>query len=123
MENMERNAKKRHCPSNNYIQRNYWKGILPSSMSVAQITMIPTPGKPLEEESSYRPINLLPRKSKISEKAMLKKLSPILEENRILPYHHFGVRQKQSTIEQVHQITEIIRGTLEEKNSTALRRS
>jgi hypothetical protein len=46
---------------------------------------------------------------------MLKRLRPILEETRILPDHQFGFRQKHSTIEQIHQITEIITGTLEKK--------
>jgi hypothetical protein len=52
--------------------------------------MIPKPGKPLEEASSYRPISLLPIMSKIFEKAVLRRLRPILEENRILPDHQFG---------------------------------
>jgi hypothetical protein len=46
---------------------------------------------------------------------MIKRLRPILEENRILPDHQFGYRQKHSTTEQGHRITEIIRGTLEKK--------
>jgi hypothetical protein len=39
----------------------------------------------------------------------------MLEENRILPNHQFGFRQKHCTTEQVHTITEIIRETLEKK--------
>jgi hypothetical protein len=73
--------------------------------------MIPKPGKQLEEATSYRPISLLPIMSKIFEKAMLKRLRPILKETKILPDHQFGFRQKHSTIEQVHRITEIIKGT------------
>jgi hypothetical protein len=84
--------------------------------------MIPKPGKPLEEASSYRPISLLPIMSKIFEKAMLKGIRPILEETRILPDQQFGFRHKHSTIEQAHPMTGIIRGT-SEKSSTALRRS
>jgi hypothetical protein len=52
--------------------------------------MIPKPGKLLEEASSYRTVSLLPVMSKIFEKAMLKRLHPILEETRILPDHKFG---------------------------------
>jgi hypothetical protein len=87
-------------------------GYFPVHWKVAQIIMIPKPGKPLEEASSCRPISLLPVLSKIFEKAKLKRLHPILEENRILPGHQLGFRQKHSTIEQVHRITEIIRGAL-----------
>jgi hypothetical protein len=77
--------------------------------------MITKVGKPLEEASSYRPISLLPMMSKVFEKTVLKRLRPILEENRILPDHQFGFRQKHSTTEQVHRITEIVRGTLEKR--------
>jgi hypothetical protein len=61
---------------------------------VVQITMIPKPGKLLEEASSYRPISLLPVMRKIFEKAVLKRLRPILEENQIIPDHQFGFRQE-----------------------------
>jgi hypothetical protein len=50
-------------------------GYFPVQWEVAQIIMIPKPGKPLEEASSYRPISLLPTMSKIFEKAMLKRLA------------------------------------------------
>jgi hypothetical protein len=94
-------------------------GYLPAQWKVPQIIMIPKPGKSPEEVVSYRPTSLLPIMSNIFEKAMLKRLCPTLEENRILPDHQFGFRQRNSTIEQVHRITEIISGTIE-KNSTAL---
>jgi hypothetical protein len=90
-------------------------GYFPVQWKVVQIIMIPKPEKPLEEASSYRPISLLPIMSKIFEKALLKRLRLILEENRILPNHQFRFRQKHSTIEQVHRITDIIRETLEKK--------
>jgi hypothetical protein len=67
----------------------------------------------VKETSSYRPIGQLPIMSKIFDKAVLKRLRPILEENRIIPDHQFGFRQKHSTIEQVYRIMEIISGTLE----------
>jgi hypothetical protein len=90
-------------------------GYFPVQWKVTQFIMSPKPGKQLEEASSYRPISLLPIMSKIFEKTVLKRLRPILEENRILPDHQFGLRQKHSTIEQVHRIKEIIRGTLGKK--------
>jgi hypothetical protein len=59
-----------HLPTicNAIIRKRYF----PVQWKVAQIMMIPKPGKPLEEVSSYRPISLLPIMSKILEKAMLK---------------------------------------------------
>jgi hypothetical protein len=90
-------------------------GYFPVQWRVAQIIMIPRPDKPLEEASSQRPLSVLPIMRKIFEKAMLKRLRPILEGNRILLDHQYGFRQKRLTIEQVHRIREIIRGNLEEK--------
>jgi hypothetical protein len=43
-------------------------GYFPVKWKVAQIIMIPKPGKSLEEASSYRPISLPPIMSKIFEK-------------------------------------------------------
>jgi hypothetical protein len=77
--------------------------------------MIPKPDKLLEHASSCRPISLLEIMRKIFEKAMLKSLCPILEENRILLDHQFGFQYKHSTIEQAYWITQIIRGTLQKK--------
>jgi hypothetical protein len=74
-------------------------GYFPDQWEVAQILMILKHGKPLEEASSYRPISLFPIMNKIFEKATLKRLLPIIEENGILPDHQFGFRQKHSTVE------------------------
>jgi hypothetical protein len=56
-------------------------GYFPVKCKVAQIIMIPKLGKLLEKASSYRPISLLPKMSKIFENAVLKRLRPILGEN------------------------------------------
>jgi hypothetical protein len=87
----------------------------PAQWKVAQIIMIPKPGKPLEEVGSYRPISLLIIMRKIFEKAVLKRLRPIFEKNQILPGHQFEFRQQHSTIKQVYRITQIISGKSERK--------
>jgi hypothetical protein len=92
-------------------------GYLRAQWKVAQIIMIPKAGKPPEEVDLYRPISLLPIMSKIFEEAMLKRLRPILKETRIPLDHQFGFRQQHCTIEQVHRITDIARGTLEKKTA------
>ena len=66
-----------------------------------------------EEVTFYRPISLLPILSKLFEKLFLARLKPILQETRIIPDHHFGFRQKQSTVEQVHRITNVINKALQ----------
>jgi hypothetical protein len=59
------------------------------------------PGKP-NEITSYRPIRLLPIVSEVFEKILLKGLLPVVENNRLIPNHQFGFRQRHSTIEQTH---------------------
>jgi hypothetical protein len=48
----------------------------------------------------------------------LKRLKIITEEY-IIPTHQFGFREKQSTIEQVHRLTDVTENTLEEKKICA----
>uniref|UniRef100_A0A1B6KCY8 Reverse transcriptase domain-containing protein n=1 Tax=Graphocephala atropunctata TaxID=36148 RepID=A0A1B6KCY8_9HEMI len=85
----------------------------PSQWKVANIVVIPKPGKPAHEVTSYRPISLLPLMSKVFEKLLLKRLKPVLIENDIIPHHQFGFRHKHSTLEQVHRIVDIISQCLE----------
>jgi len=50
----------------------------------------------------YRPISLLPILSKILEKILLQRLTPIIEESKLIPSNQFGFRKKHGTIEQAH---------------------
>lgn len=45
----------------------------------------------------------------------MKRLQIIIEERTLIPSHQFGFRQKHSTIEQVHRITNSIENALEDK--------
>jgi hypothetical protein len=49
-------------------------GYFPAQWKVAQMILIPKPGKPPHALSSYRPISLLPIVSKVFEKLLLKRL-------------------------------------------------
>lgn len=88
---------------------------VPQVWKIAEVIMLPKPGKPLDQITSYRPISLLPVLSKLFEKLLLKKLLPIIEERKLVPNHQFGFRHKHSTIDQVHRITNIIEAALEQK--------
>ena len=88
---------------------------VPMQWKVAEVIMIPKPGKPPNDKTSYRPISLLPMISKIFEKLLLRRLRPIIEERNLVPNHQFGFRNKHSTIDQVHRITNILEKALEEK--------
>jgi len=88
-------------------------GYFPAHWKVSQIITILKPGKPADEVTSYRPISLLPILSKLSEKLFLTRLQPLLHEQRTIPDHQFGFRQKHATIEQVHCVTNAITEVLE----------
>ena len=90
-------------------------GYFPSQWKIANIIVIPKPGKPPEEVQSYRPISLLPMLSKVFEKLLLKRLRPIIRKNKLIPNHQFGFRPEHATIEQVHRVTNIIRQGLEKR--------
>jgi hypothetical protein len=77
--------------------------------------MLLKPGKPLENVPSYRPISLLSSLSKLLEKLLLKRLKPFIEEKNLISEHQFGFRNKYSTIDQVHRVTNVISKALEEK--------
>ena len=87
----------------------------PKAWKTSLITLIPKPGKPIYETSSYRPISLLPTLSKLFEKFLTNRLLPLVEDLRTLPDRQFGSRKQHSTIEQIHRITHNISQTLEKK--------
>jgi hypothetical protein len=70
----------------------------------AEILMIPKPGKPPHEPTSYRPISLLPITIKLFERLFLKRISKEHDLSTLLPSHQFGFREHHSTIHQVHRI-------------------
>jgi hypothetical protein len=93
------------------------KGYFPAQRKVAQVILILKPGNPPNELTSYQPISLslLPIVSKVFEKILLKRLLPMVENNRLIPNHQFGFRQRHSTIEQMHRIVQRINEALENK--------
>lgn len=96
---------------NAVLRLNYF----PGQWKVAQIVMIPKPGKEPEEVSSYRPISLLPMLSKAFEKMFLQRLKPIIIERKLIPDHQFGFREKHSTVEQVHRLVNAINISMEDR--------
>lgn len=70
--------------------------------------MLQNPEKPPNKIKSYSPISLLPIVSKLFAKLLLKSPKPIIKQ--------FGLRNRHSTIDQVHQMMDIIEKALEEKN-------
>jgi hypothetical protein len=77
--------------------------------------MVPKPGKPINDVTSYRPISLLPLPSKIFEKLLLQRLRSDIDLTALLPNYQFGFRTGQSTSPQAQRIVHEIAKSLEEK--------
>lgn len=90
-------------------------GCYPALWKVSQIVMVPKPGKPVHDLTSYRPISLLPVPSKLFEKILLRRILHELSKNSILPDHQFGFRKEHATTEQIHRVYRTIRNSLENK--------
>jgi hypothetical protein len=60
-------------------------------------------------------LNLLPTVSEVFEKLLLKRHLSVVENDRLIPSHQFGFRQRYFTIEQTNQIGQRINEALEKK--------
>jgi hypothetical protein len=60
------------------------KGYFPAQLKIEQIFLILKPGKISNELTSYQPISLLPTVSTVFEKLFLKRLLPMVENNRLI---------------------------------------
>lgn len=87
----------------------------PSIWKVAEIIMIPKPGKTPNDVKSYRPISLLPLISKIFEIIIQKRIKVYIERFKVIPNHQFGFRKSHATTDQIHRITDVIEKTFERK--------
>ena len=91
------------------------KCYFPDQWKVAEVKMIPKPGKNESVVQSYRPISLLPSFSKILEILFQKRLIAVVESKNLIPNHQFGFRKNHGTIEQVHRLVEEIQSAFEKK--------
>jgi hypothetical protein len=80
--------------------------------------MIVKPGKHPNDITSYGPISLLPILSKILEMILLQRLTPYIDESKLIPSHQFGNRKEHRTIEQAHRL-DIKSTTTWKANATA----
>lgn len=75
--------------------------------------MLLKPGKPPQEPTSYRPLNLLPGMGRVFEKLSWR--NHIVMEKEIVSDHQFVFRRQRATTEQTRRAVEEIRNALEEK--------
>jgi len=93
---------------NAILRLQYW----PKQLKIAEIILIPKPGKNSNHVSSYRPISILSTISKLLEKLILPKTDPLLD---AIPQHQFGFRHSHLTIQQCHRVVHEINKTFEDK--------
>jgi hypothetical protein len=74
---------------NAIIRHQYW----PHKLKLAEIILIPKPGKDPKELKSYRPISLLPIIAKLLEKLILRRTDPDFSTSDWIPHHQFGFRR------------------------------
>lgn len=96
---------------NSILRLNYF----PTQWKCAEIVMVLKPTKPENQISSYRPISLLTIFSKIFERLFLRRVFPILKENKVIPEHQFGFRRYHGTPEQCHRVVNFITASFERR--------
>jgi len=73
------------------------------------------PGKHPNDITSYCSISLLPILSKILEMMLLQRLTPVIDESKLIPSHQFGFRKEHRTIEQARRLVYTINNDLKSK--------
>lgn len=68
----------------NLINATFRLKYVPKLQKIAQVIMIPKPGKSPNEIKSFRPISLLPIMSKLFEELVLKRIKPIIDRTEII---------------------------------------
>ena len=82
--------------------------IIGLKLKLAEIILIPKPGKDPKEVKSYRPTTLLPIIAKLLGKRIPRRIDPDFSTSDWTPHHQFGFRRAHSTIQQCHRITHTI---------------
>jgi len=88
---------------------------MPLQWKVWVIILFPKLGKPPDIPSSYRPISLLPFFAKLCEKLIIKRISQLVSDKIRIPHTQFGFRNKHSTIQLIHRLSDAIAYSFENK--------
>jgi len=83
------------------------EGIFPHHWKLQKLVLIPKPGKPPEEASSYRPICLIDILGKTFECLICARLEAAISNSGGLSPHQYGFRKSRSTIDAIGEVTEM----------------
>ncbi|CAB0041984.1 unnamed protein product [Trichogramma brassicae] len=90
-------------------------GTFPSCWKRQRLVLLPKPGKPAEEPSSYRPLCMLDTAGKILEKIIRDRLEVITESPEGLSDHQYGFRKGRSTTNAIENVIAVARQAVEGK--------
>ncbi|CAB0040241.1 unnamed protein product [Trichogramma brassicae] len=79
-------------------------GVFPSSWKRHRLVLLPKPGKPPDEPSSYRPLCMLDTAGKILERIMSDRLEAFTERPGGLSERQYGFRKGRSTIDAIEDV-------------------
>jgi hypothetical protein len=91
------------------------EGIFPKKWKRQKLVLLPKPGKPPGEPSSYCPICLFDTIGKILERIIQNRLLPITEGEGGLSCQQFGFRKSRSTVEAIKMVMSIAKKALQGK--------
>ncbi|CAB0040907.1 unnamed protein product [Trichogramma brassicae] len=79
-------------------------GVFPSSCKRQRLVLLPKPGKPPDEPSSYRPLCMLDTAGKILERIICDRLEAFTERPGGLSERQYGFRKGRSTIDAIEDV-------------------
>lgn len=88
------------------LQKCLDEGIFPEMWKIQKLVLLPKPGKPPGDPSSFRPICLLDTLGKLLERIILNRLTKCTESERGLSSMQFGFRKGVSTVDAIRAVLE-----------------
>jgi hypothetical protein len=95
------------------------EGLYPDRWKVANLVLLPKPGRPLDDPSAYRPLCMLDGCGKLFEKIIVRRLRTHLDSGHALSSRQFGFRPNKSTIDALS----CLRGIVERANGRGYARN
>ena len=95
------------------FHRCFVEGVFPRRWKEQKLVLIPKPGKPPGEPSSYRPICLLDTMGKILERIIYNRLLTCAEARGALSDLQYGFRKGRSTVDAIRRVVDIARDAIE----------
>ncbi|CAB0032892.1 unnamed protein product, partial [Trichogramma brassicae] len=84
-------------------------GVFPSSWKRQRLVLLPKPGKPPDEPSSYRPLCMMDTAGKILERIICERLEAFTEGPGGLSERQYGFRKGRSTIDAIEDVISVAR--------------